>query len=110
MIIDFNKIEEKAIPNFKGGEKEFHAKMNVDEKNKIISGKLLPGASIGLHTHETNSEIIFFKSGTGKVIYDGVEERVSAGICHYCPQGHSHTLINDSDAELTFCAVIPEHN
>lgn len=109
MIIDFNKIEEKAISNFKGGEKEFNAKMNVDENNKIISGRLQPGASIGLHTHETNSEIIFFLSGTGKVIYDGEEEKVAAGLCHYCPQGHSHTLINDSDADLTFCAVIPEH-
>ncbi|WP_455541991.1 cupin domain-containing protein [Intestinibacter sp.] len=109
MIIDFNKVEEQVIPNFKGGEKEFNAKMNVDENNKIISGRLQPGASIGEHTHETNSEIIFFISGKGKVIYDGKEERVEAGLCHYCPQGHTHTLINDSDAELTFCAVIPEH-
>ena len=43
------------------------------------------------------------------VIYDGKEERVEAGLCHYCPQGHTHTLINDSDADLTFHAVIPEH-
>ena len=27
----------------------------------------------------------------------------------YSPQGHTHTLINDSDADLTFHAVIPEH-
>ena len=28
--------------------------------------------------------------------------------CHYCPKGHTHSLINDSDAGLTFLAVIPE--
>ena len=82
---------------------------DVDENNKIIGGRLEPGASIGEHTHETNSEIIFFTSGKGKVIYDGKEERVEAGLCHYCPQGHTHTLINDSNADLTFYAVIPEH-
>ena len=31
MILDFNKIEEKALANFKGGEKALNAKMNVDE-------------------------------------------------------------------------------
>ena len=60
MILDFNKIEEKALANFKGGEKALNAKMNVDENNKILGGRLEPGASIGEHTHETNSEIIFF--------------------------------------------------
>ena len=34
MILDFNKIEEKALANFKGGEKALNAKMNVDENNK----------------------------------------------------------------------------
>ena len=74
MILDINKIEEKALANFKGGEKALNARMHVDENNKIIFGRLEPGASIGEHTHETNSEIIFFTSGKGKVIYDGKEE------------------------------------
>ena len=81
MILDTNKIEEKALANFKGGEKALNARMHVDENNKIIFGRLEPGASIGEHTHETNSEIIFFTSGKGKVIYDGKEERVEAGLC-----------------------------
>ena len=37
MILDFNKIEEKALANFKGGEKALNAKMNVDENNKTIN-------------------------------------------------------------------------
>ena len=66
-------------------------------------------SSISTYYNNWNSEIIFFSSFKGKVIYDGKEERVEAGLCHYCPQGHTHTLINDSDADLTFHAVIPEH-
>ncbi len=109
MLIDFEKTEEKILPNFKGGEKEFHTKMFCDENNKIMKGKLLPGASIGMHTHDTGSEIIFILSGNGKVLFDDTEEKLSAGSCHYCPMGHTHSLINDGEQVLEFYAVVPEH-
>ena len=108
MKINFNTIQRIAKPNFKGGEKEYNVKMFSDDMNKIMDGLLVPGASIGLHTHDTSSEIIFITSGSGKAIYDGTEERLSAGDCHYCPKGHEHTLINDGTADLTFLAVVPE--
>ena len=59
MNFNYNKQEYEEFPNFKGGEKSLYAKMFHDEKNRIIYGKLIPGASIGVHTHETNSEIIY---------------------------------------------------
>ena len=51
MIIKFNEIEEKQLKAFYGGEGTFLARMFVDEKNKILRGKLVPGASIGMHKH-----------------------------------------------------------
>lgn len=108
MIIDFKNMEETVIPNFKGGEKQIAAKMHFDGKNRILHGRLESGATIGLHTHETSSEIIYFLEGSGKVLMDGEYERLSAGMCHYCPKGHTHSLINDSDADLVFFAVVPE--
>ncbi len=109
MIIDFNKIDEKVMPNFHKGEKELVTKMYVDENNKIMRGKLVPGASIGLHTHESNSEIIYILSGEGKVLYNGEYEEVRESSCHYCPKGHAHSLINDGNEDLIFFAVVPEH-
>ena len=109
MILDFSKIEETVKTQFYGGEKELRAHMNIDKNNKILLGTLEPGASIGLHTHETNSEIIYILSGKGKVLFEGEYELVSAGLCHYCPQGCSHSLINDSKDNLSFFAVVPEH-
>ena len=73
-----------------------------------MRAKRIPGASIGLHTHETSSEVIYILEGEGKVLYDGAYEAVSAGSCHYCPKGHTHSLINDSEKDLYFLAVIPE--
>lgn len=109
MKIRFEDIKEEIIPNFRGGEKETIAKMFVDDNNRIMHGKLVPGASIGMHTHDTSSEIIYFLSGSGKTVTDGVEERYTVGECHYCPKGSTHTLINDSDEDLIFFAVIPQH-
>lgn len=108
MIFDFKNTEPTIIPNFKGGEKFISAKMQFDGVNRILHGVLESGASIGLHTHETSSEIIYFLSGKGTVLYDGEYEDVSEGMVHYCPKGHTHSLINNSDADLVFFAVVPE--
>ena len=107
MIIDFSKVAETTIEHFYGGEKTLSAKMYTDTHGKILYGKLEPGASIGLHTHETSSEIIYILEGNGKVLYDGAYETVTAGLCHYCPKGHTHSLINDSGADLIFFAAVP---
>lgn len=108
MIIDFSKIETSILNNFKGGEKAYHAKMYTDENNKIMKGLLIPGASIGLHTHGTSSEIIYIIEGTGTLIYDDTTETVTEGCCHYCPKGHTHSLMNKGDKDLIFIAVVPE--
>ena len=108
MIIDINKLPVKTMVNFNGGEKELVANMFVDDSgNKIFCGKLVPGASIGLHTHETSCEVIYVLKGKGVVFYDGEYEDVSEGLCHYCPKGHSHSLINNSEEDLIFFAVVP---
>jgi len=107
-MIDFNKMEEERFDHFKGGEKALMGKMFFDGTNRILRGRLEPGATIGLHRHEGNCEMIYILSGTGKVLMDGAFEPVEAGVCSYCPEGHEHSLINDSSADLEFFAVIPK--
>lgn len=110
MIIDFNDLPEQHLEAFKGGQKEYVARMFTDSRVKIMRGHLEPGASIGLHTHEGNSEIIFMLNGRGHVIYDDTTETLLPGQAHYCPMDHAHSLINNSDAPLDFFAVVPEHH
>ena len=107
MLIEFDNMEPQVIPQMRGGEKEARMRMHTDSLNKIMRGRLIPGASIGMHTHETSSETIYILSGTGKVLYEGQYEPLSAGSCHYCPKGRTHSLINDSAAPLEFLAVVP---
>jgi mannose-6-phosphate isomerase-like protein (cupin superfamily) len=109
VLIDFGAIRETVIGNFYGGEKETAAKMFSDGlNNRVMLGRLPPGASIGLHSHEKSSEAVYILQGTGKALYDGEEEALSAGVCHYCPKHHSHSLINNGGEDLLFFAVVAE--
>ena len=108
MLIDFEKMDITVLPNFKGGEKQMESHMFVDENNRIMHSRLVPGASIGEHIHDTSSEMIFILSGTGTAVTDGVAEKCTPGTCHYCPKGSAHTLINDGNTDLIFFAVVPQ--
>ena len=62
----------------------------------------------GRHWHSFfEMEIIL--SGKGRAICDGTEEILSAGDCHYCPQGSEHFLENVGEEDLRFYAVVPCH-
>lgn len=108
MILDLKNISETAIHNFKGGDGTAYARMYADGKNKIMLCRLTPGSSIGLHTHETSSEILYILEGTAKVVYDGTEEIVQAGQTHYCPKGHQHATYCEGEKDLLMFAVVPE--
>jgi len=107
MIIDFNQMKEEMLPHFKGGEKYMMAKKIDDGTNKILLSRLIPGASVGHHVHDTSCEIIFILEGEGKSYVDGEEKMVGPGFCQYCPKGHSHQLVNTGTKDLVFFAVVP---
>ena len=110
MKIDFDAIPVAVTPNMKGGEKEVASRRFQDELVGILKGKLIPGASIGLHTHESNYEVIYIVSGRGTMLCDGVEENLEPGVCHYCGEGHTHKLMNTGAEPLVVFAVVPEHH
>ncbi|MBQ8698401.1 MAG: cupin domain-containing protein, partial [Schwartzia sp.] len=73
-----------------------------------IRARLIAGATVGDHAHETGSEIIFALSGEATATTDGVEERLRAGDCHYCPKWHRHFLKNDGPEDFVFFAVVAQ--
>lgn len=108
MTLDFSQMGEKAFPQFKGGEKALNAAMYAAPEIKIMRGRLEPEATIGTHTHDTSAEIIYILSGHATVVTPEGNEELEAGQCHYCPKGHTHSLQNRSEEDLTFFAVVPE--
>lgn len=110
MIIDFDKIKEAHIDGFKGGKGSLDTRNFVDDKVKIMYSTLRPGAATGLHTHEGNSEVVFVISGIATFHYDDRIEEARSGQVHYCPMGHSHFMENNTDHDLVYLAVVPEHH
>ena len=115
MIIDFNRMDLTVLPNFKGGDKEFAANMFFDGTNRIFKGRLAPGATIGMHTHEDSCEVVFILEGRGTIVEkspeseDEISSPVKEGDCLYCPKGHTHSLRNTSDeGDLVFYAAVPQ--
>lgn len=109
MIIDFEKIAETHLMDFKAGKGPLDTRNYVDDNVRIMYMTLRPGSRIGKHTHVDNSEIIFVISGTATVHYDGVVETAQAGQVHYCPMGHTHYLENTTDHDLVYLAIVPQH-
>ena len=114
MTIDFNKIDLSILPNFKGGEKELAANMFFDGTNRIFKGRLIPGATIGMHTHDDSCEVIFILEGHGTILErepgaEVIDRSVGEGDCLYCPKGHAHSLQNTAaEGDLVFYAVVPK--
>ena len=107
MTINFEDMSFTATEHFNGGEGTFYAKIVNDGLNKILYGKLEPGSTIGMHCHDTSSEIIYILSGCGTVKTPAGSEAVKAGECSYCAKGNSHSLCNTGNEDLEFFAVVP---
>ncbi|SCW32217.1 Cupin domain-containing protein [Ruminococcaceae bacterium YRB3002] len=107
MVIDFDSAEWTPNYEFKGGKGTFYNKMTTDGSTKIMLGRLEPGASIGYHRHTGEAEMLYVLSGSGIELVDDGEVAVCPGECHYCQDGHSHSLINTSESDdLVFFSVI----
>ena len=108
MTLDFNAVEPTVVPHFKGGVGEAHVRTAVaDGMGRILTLTLPAGSSIGLHTHTGNCEIIHVLSGCGVCHDDGMDVPLTAGMTHYCPEGHTHSIVNTGGTELKLLGVLP---
>lgn len=110
MQIRFSSLKETVIPRLNGGDGYVAAQMLTAKNGKIICSRLPAGASIGMHTHPTSSEICYVVSGMGRAICDGSEEALAPGDCHYCPQHSRHSIINSGQDDLVLFTVVSEQS
>ena len=109
MTLDFKAVEPTVVPHFKGGAGEAHVRTAVaDGMGRILTLTLPAGSSIGLHTHTGNCEIIHVLSGCGVCHADGLDVPLTAGMTHYCPEGHTHGIDNTGDAPLVLLGILPD--
>ena len=103
-----DQIPQKEMVHFNGGENSIYAQMVQAEGVRImVKGVIPPGASVGLHPHDGSLEVVFILSGHCYALCDGERETLQPGDCHYCSNHSTHTLVNDGEENVVFCAVIP---
>lgn len=66
-------------------------------------------ASIGIHTHNKDSEAYYILQGTAKYTDNGTEQILTAGACTYTEKGSSHGIENIGEEPLIFIALILNH-
>ncbi len=67
---------------------------------------LIPGASIGYHVHEGETELFYFIEGNGRVQDDDAFFDISAGDSMATFSGHGHAVENTGDTNLVILACI----
>ena len=79
-----------------------------NEKNVRLIAEITlpPGASIGEHRHDAETEYFLILSGNGLVNDNGKEVEVKAGNTIITGNGASHSIANTGDVPLVFHAVI----
>ena len=108
MLIDFNAMPEMTVPGMNGGTGELSAKMYAGGGLRIIPCRIHAGGSIGTHAHPTGDDINYILSGTGAALCDGREERLEPGVCHVCPRGSEHSIVNTGEEDLVMLTVVTE--
>jgi mannose-6-phosphate isomerase-like protein (cupin superfamily) len=88
--------------HFSGGEAGQHVRLAAEIA-------LPPGASIGYHQHEGETEYFVFLEGTGTVDDNGTEVPVKKGDVMITGNGAYHGVSNSGTGPLVFNAFIITH-
>lgn len=94
----------------RGGKKQVQLtalSAELPEKMRLFSLiTLIPGASIGYHVHENETEMFYFMEGCGRVQDDDQVIDVCAGDSMATFSGHGHSVENTGDTNLVIVAAI----
>ena len=90
-----------------GGDGSVFAKMSLTENTRIVLTRIPPGSSIGKHIQSSGDDVNYVLDGRGKAICDGKEESLVPGVCHICPKGSEHCIINDGKEDLILFTTVP---
>ncbi|MDR2371048.1 MAG: cupin domain-containing protein [Treponema sp.] len=111
MIVKRNEMKTETKEKMRGGEGTIsfvHFADCANEKNIRMLAELTvpPGASIGYHQHNSETEYFLVVSGSGVVNDNGAEKPVAAGDAVITGGGVSHGVKNTGNVPLVMHAVI----
>ncbi|MDR2078522.1 MAG: cupin domain-containing protein [Treponema sp.] len=111
MIYHRNEMKTEQKEKMRGGEgsaffTHFVDGSTMQHARLLAELTLPPGASIGCHQHDRETEYFIFLSGSGMVNDNGVEMPVTSGDVMVTGNGASHSVANTGQVPLVFHAII----
>jgi mannose-6-phosphate isomerase-like protein (cupin superfamily) len=101
-----DNIEERTVAN-----EDFRRVLYTGHNLQLVLMTLQPGEEIGEEVHEDRDQFFRFEKGSGVVIIDGNENRVSEDFGVIVPQGARHNVRNTGSEPLRLYTIYgpPEH-
>jgi mannose-6-phosphate isomerase-like protein (cupin superfamily) len=98
-------IEKETVNN-----SNFRKVLYTGEHSQLVLMSIKPKQDIGIEVHDVDQ---FFRidAGSGKVIINDVEHKVSDGFAIVIPAGAKHNVVNDGDEDLKLYSIYsPPHH
>jgi len=112
MIIKASNCKADARKNMKGGNgtvyvTEFVSSAELNEKGRLFGNiHLEPGASIGYHVHENESELFYVVRGEATYNDNGKEYPLCVGDTAVVSSGNGHSVANNGSEPVDLIALI----
>ena len=111
MVIHRNEMKTEVKEKLRGGEGSaavVHLADCETEKNirMLAEMTLQPGASIGRHSHDNETEYYVILAGNGTVNDNGTEVPVQTGDATITGSGAFHSIANTGAVPLVFHAIV----
>jgi mannose-6-phosphate isomerase-like protein (cupin superfamily) len=89
----------------------FRTVLHTTEKSQLVVMNIPVGRDIGEETHKHVEQILYFQSGTGKAVLDGVESLLGPGDVLVVTPGTKHNIINTGNEPLLIATIYvpPNH-
>lgn len=91
--------------------KNFRTVLYTGKRSQLVVMNISVGEDIGEEMHEHVEQILYFQSGSGKVVIDGKESVVGAGDIVIVSPGATHNVINAGSDPLIIATIYvpPNH-
>ena len=88
----------------------FRKVLFTGQKSQLVVMSIVPGGEVGEEVHDHVEQLLFFLSGQGKAILDGVESEIKAGdVCVVTP-GTRHNFLNTGAEPLKIYTIYAPAN
>jgi mannose-6-phosphate isomerase-like protein (cupin superfamily) len=91
--------------------KDFRQVLYTGQNLQLVLMSLKPGQDIGAETHATHDQFFRVEKGKGKIVIDGVSQKLKSGAGIVVPAGAQHNLINTGDKPMKIYTIYgpPNH-